>query len=157
MAAPADRLEMVRLAIAGNPAFGASEIELWREGPSYSIDTVRQLRTEHADWDIHFLVGADSLPELPTWFRAAELAALCKFVVASRPGQELHNLEPLRCTFSEEQIAAIAARCIEIPLMGVSSTEIRQRVREGRSIRYLVPEAVREYVLRRGLYRQQEG
>jgi nicotinate-nucleotide adenylyltransferase len=152
MASPADRLEMVRLAIAGNPAFEVCEIELWRDGPSYSIDTVRQLRAEHEDWDVHFLIGADSLPELPTWYRAAELAALCKFVAASRPGQTLRNLEPLRCAFTEEQIAAIASRCIEIPLIGVSSTEIRQRVHEGRSIRYLVPDAVREYIARRRLY-----
>lgn len=153
MAPPADRLEMVRLAIAGNPAFEASEIELWRDGPSYSIDTVTRFRADHEDWDIHFLIGADTLPELPTWYRAEDLAARCKFVVASRPGQSLRNLDPLRGTFTEDQIAAVAARCIEIPLIGVSSTEIRQRVREGCSIRYLVPEAVMDYIRGRGLYR----
>ena len=153
MASAADRLEMVKLAIADHGAFEACDVELRRDGPSYSIDTVRQLRAQHGDgWDIHFLIGADTLPELPTWFHAAELADLCKFVVASRPGQSLANLEPLRGTFTEAQIEATASRRIEIPLIGVSSTEIRRRVREGRSIRYLVPEAVREFIIRHGLY-----
>jgi len=155
MASPADRLAMVELAIAGNPAFAASDIELRRDGKSYSIDTVRQLRAEHPEgWDVHFIVGADTLPELPTWHRAAELADLCKFVVASRPGQSLDNLEPLRGTFTEEQIQAVVSRRIEIPPIGVSSTEIRRRVREGLSIRYLVPEAVGDYILEHGLYRE---
>jgi nicotinate-nucleotide adenylyltransferase len=155
MASPADRLRMVELAIADNQAFAASDIELRRDGKSYSIDTVRQLQAEHPEgWDVHFIVGADTLPELPTWYRAAELADLCKFVVASRPGQSLGDFEPLRGTFADSQIEAIASRCVEITPVGVSSTEIRRRVREGLSIRYLVPEGVREYILEHGLYRE---
>jgi len=154
MASPADRLHMVRLAVADNERFEACDIELRRDGPSYSLHTVEQLQKESANTlDIHFLIGADTLPELPTWYHVSELAALCKFVVFSRPGGSLDDLAPLRGVLSEEQIAAIASRRLEMPLIGVSSTEIRRRVREGRSIRYLVPEAVRRYILERGLYR----
>lgn len=154
--APAeDRLRMVQLAIADNPAFEASDIELRREGPSYSIDTVQELRAQSGGtWDIHFLVGADTLPELPAWHRVGELADLCKFAVFSRPGESLDALDPLRAALRDDQVAAIAARRFEIPLIGVSSTDIRRRMREGRSIRYLVPEAVRRYIVARGLYRE---
>lgn len=154
--APAeDRLRMVQLAIAGSPAFEASDVELRRQGPSYSIDTVRQLREQsEGRWDIHFLVGADTLPELPAWHRVGELADLCRFVVFSRPGGSLDALEPLRAALREDQVAAIAARRFEMPLIGVSSTDIRRRVREGLSIRYLVPEAVGQYIAAKGLYRE---
>jgi len=154
--APAeDRLRMVQLAIADNPAFEASDIELRREGPSYSFDTLQHLREQSGgEWDRHFLVGADTLPELPAWHRVRELADLCKFVVFSRPGESLDALEPLRGALRDDQVAGIAARRIEIPLIGVSSTEVRRRVREGLSVRYLVPEAVRRYIVAKGLYRQ---
>lgn len=153
--APAEhRLRMVELAVAGNPAFEARDLELRREGPSYSLDTVRELRAARGEaWDLYFVIGADTLPELATWHRVAELAELCKFVVFSRPGQRLGDVEPLRGVLGEEQIAAIAGRCFEMPRMDVSSTQIRRRVREGRSIRYLVPEPVRRYILDCELYR----
>lgn len=161
--APAeDRLRMVQLAIADNPAFEATDLELCRGEPSYSIDTVQQLREQSGgEWDIHFLVGADTLAELPAWHRIGELADLCKFVVFSRPEERgagtprpQDALEPLRTALRDDQVAAIAARRIEIPLIGVSSTDIRRRVREGVSIRYLVPEAVRCTIVAKGLYRQ---
>jgi nicotinate-nucleotide adenylyltransferase len=146
---------MVQLAIADDPAFEASDIELRRQGPTYSFDTVRQFRDQSGDaWDIYFLIGADTLPELPTWHRVRELADLCKFAVFSRPGESLDVLDRLRGALSDAQIAAIAGRRIEIPLIGVSSTDIRRRVRDGVSIRYLVPEAVRRYIVAKGLYRQ---
>ena len=155
LAPPEDRLRMVQMAIEGNPAFEASDIELRREGPSYSIDTVSELRAASGgEWDIHFLIGADTLPELPTWHRVRELADLCKFVVFSRPGASLEALGALRVALRKDQIAAIERRRINIPLIGVSSTEIRRRVRQGRSIRYLVPETVRRYIIERGLYRE---
>lgn len=153
MAAGADRLRMVELAAAGNPALAASDIELRREGRSYSLATVRALLTEHPDWDVHFLIGADTLPELPTWYRIRELAGRCKFVVANRPGEPLDRFDVLRPALTAEQVEAIRRRVIEIPPMGVSSTEVRRRVSEGRSIRYLVPEPVRQYILERGLYK----
>ncbi len=151
--APAEhRLRMVELASAGNPGLEPSDIELRREGESYSLHTVEQLLDEHGDWDIRFLIGADTLPELPTWYRIRELAGLCKFVVANRPGGSLDCFDSLRPALTDEQIAGLRQRIIEIPPMGVSSTDIRRRVRAGRSIRYLVTEPVREYILQHELY-----
>ena len=152
--APAEhRLRMVELALTDHPAFAASDIELDREGPSYSIVTVEQLIAGHADWDIHFLIGADTLPELPTWYHVAELADLCKFAVFARPGESIGDTEPLRGALRDDQIAAIRRRCFATPLIGVSSTDVRRRVHEGRSIRYLVPESVRAYIDEHELYR----
>jgi nicotinate-nucleotide adenylyltransferase len=153
MASAEDRLRMVEAAIDGNPAFRACDIELRREGPSYSIDTVRELldRSE-GTWDIHFLIGADSLAELPTWYDVAELARLCRFVVFRRPGDDLGDLEPLKGVLDDEQIEAIAQRRFDMPLIGVSATDIRRLVREGRSVRYLVPDAVRRIIEEHRLY-----
>ncbi|MFW6161465.1 MAG: nicotinate-nucleotide adenylyltransferase [Planctomycetota bacterium] len=147
-----DRLAMVGLAIAGHPAFEASEVELGREGPSYSIITVEQLQAAHPDWAIYFLIGADTLPELPTWYHIAELAGLCQFAVFARPGESLDDTEPLRGVLTEEQIAGIEDHCFHTPLIGISSTEVRRRVGEGGSIRYLVPDPVRRYIEEHGLY-----
>jgi len=153
MASAEDRLRMVELAIAGNPAFRACDIELRREGPSYSIDTVQEMiERSEGTWDIHFLIGADSLAELPTWYHVAKLARLCKFVVFRRPGDALGDLGPLHGVLDDEQIEAIAARRFDMPLIGVSATDIRRRVREGRSIRYLVPDAVQRIIQERRLY-----
>lgn len=148
-----DRLAMVGLAIAGHPAFEASDIELGRDGPSYSLITVEQLQAAHHGWEVYFLIGGDTLPELPTWYHVAELADLCQFAVFARPGERLGDVEPLRGVLAEEQIAGIQAHCFETPLIGISSTALRRRVGEGRSIRYLVPEAVRRYIEDHGLYR----
>ena len=152
--APAEhRLRMVELAVEGHAGFEVSDVELRREGPSYSLVTVQQLQAAHPDWDICFLIGADTLPELPTWYHIAELASVCQFAVFARPGESLDDVAPLRGTLSDAQIAAIREHCFEIPLMGISSTDVRRRVGEGRSLRYLVPEPVRLYIHEHGLYR----
>jgi nicotinate-nucleotide adenylyltransferase len=153
LAPPADRLRMVALAVEGHPGFEASDVELGRDGPSYTIVTVQQLGAAHPDWQVYFLIGADTLPELPTWYHVAELADLCQFAVFGRPGSSLDDTQALRGTLSDRQIAAIRRHSFAIPLMGVSSTDVRRRVREGRSIRYLVPEPVRLYIHEHGLYR----
>ncbi|MFP4056757.1 MAG: nicotinate-nucleotide adenylyltransferase [Candidatus Brocadiia bacterium] len=154
LAPPEHRLRMAELAVEGAEGFEASDIELRRDGPSYSIQTVRELRERSGGtWDIHFLVGSDSLPELPTWYRIGQLAELCKFAVFHRPGAPLDDLAALRGTLSPAQIQAIAGRRFQMPLIGISSTDIRRRVRQGRPIRYLVPEAVRRYILDHELYR----
>ena len=154
MAPPAERLRMVELAVAADPLLEACDVELHRGGPSYSIDTVRGLLAGHAgDWRVHFLIGADTLHELPTWYHIAELADLCDFCVANRPGHRLDGFGALSPPLRPDQVDAIRDRVIAIPPMGVSSTAIRRRVRDGRSIRYLVPEAVRRHIDERGLYR----
>ena len=144
------RLAMLERAIAGNPRLGASAIELGPdlEGgpparPSYTIDTVRRLKAEGAR-DVALILGADSLVELGTWREPEALAAECRLLVVERPGVDLGAAPaPFRRR----------ATLVRAPLIAISSSEVRRRVGAGLSIRYLVPESVREYILEHGLYR----
>lgn len=145
----AHRLQMVRLAIASHPAFALSRLDVDRPGPHYSVDMVRLFLEEApAGTEVFFLVGADSLEDMPTWKDPAHLLDLCHVLAMSRPGHQ-PNLEALA-----QVLPAVRERVqvLPMPLIGISGTEIRRRVREGRSIRYLVPEEVRQYILAHGLY-----
>jgi nicotinate-nucleotide adenylyltransferase len=147
-----DRFEMVRLAIASNPAFRASRIEIDRPGPSYTIDTVRALRREHPDTEFHVILGADAMAELPEWKRHRALLDEARFIIVSRPGT---TWDDLRRRLPEEYLQS--AHLLDIPAVDVSSSEIRERVRRGEPIRYLVPPAVEQYIARKGLYREWPG
>jgi len=153
LAAARHRMEMTRVAVQGNPFFEVSEIEVERSGPSYTIDTIRELRSRH-DGEIFLIVGADTIDELGTWKDVGELLRMCRLAVGMRPGCELPGREELE---RKTGVAAdhILAEIVSIPQMEISSTEIRRRVREGKTVRYLVPERVREYIEREGLYRQE--
>ena len=146
------RCNMVRLAIRGNDRFRISTMEIRRRSPSYSIDTITQLRRARPSADIFFIIGADTILELHTWKRIRDLATLCTFAVAVRPGFSLRRLDDLRAVLGEEAVAAMKASIIRVPPIGVSSTDIRRRIAEGRSIRYLVPAAVERYIREKGLY-----
>ena len=149
------RCEMVKLAIAEEPIFALSDFDLAREGPSYTIETVAHFRQEFGPATVlHWIIGADSLPELPTWYRAGDLVESCHVVTAARPGWERIDFDALRPQFSEEQIATLRANMVETPRIDISATDIRRRVRADKSIRYLVPESVRQYILEHGLYRE---
>jgi len=147
--APAEhRFRMCELATASNPCFEVSRIEIDRPGPSYTIDTLRQLRTIHgADTELFFIIGADALLELDTWHMPDAVLAEARCIAVPRPGSELTGLASV---IGEER----AARVETVPLLGleISATDIRQRVREGRPIRYLTPDAVVDYIGREGLY-----
>ena len=139
--APAkDRLAMVRAAIRGNPRLQASDIEIRRKGVSYTIDTLRALQQNAK---LHLILGADSLGWLPKWREIREIARLAIFVVVRRPHQKTSRMP----------IKGVRVRFLDSPLIEISSTDIRARVKRGRSIRYLVPEAVDQYIARRKLYR----
>jgi len=141
----ADRLAMVEAAVAGHPAFRACDLELARGGVSYTIDTVAALQERHPGRDFHWIVGTDMMNDLPNWRRIEELAARVTFVCLSREG-ERGRKEALPAFVRERLLLA------PMPPIGISSTDIRRRRRERRSIRYQVPEAVREYIERNGLY-----
>ena len=146
---PEDRVEMVKLAIEGNQHFTVSTIEIDREGPSYSYDTVLALKTEQPSVEqIYFLTGADAVLGLPQWRNYEELLSECVFIAATRPG---FDLESLRTTMP----AALARRVVFLPIPGleISSTDIRTRIKEGRNIRYLTPDAVVGYIQSNKLYR----
>lgn len=135
-----DRLAMVRLGVAGNPQFQADPRELFRPGPSYTVDTLRELRAESPQDQLFLLVGADAACELPSWHQAEGIPALATVVALSRPGTQppAHRLIGL---------------VVEVPGIDISATGIREAVRRGESIRYLVPRAVEEYIATHGLYR----
>jgi nicotinate-nucleotide adenylyltransferase len=149
--APAEhRLEMLKLAIVSNPHFKVSTIELKRPGPSYSVDTISALRDElGAEAELFFIVGFDALAELPIWKEPSRLLGMCQVVGVRRPGYaelDWHSLE--------QAIPGVSSRVIvvEVPQIDISSTQIRQRVADGLSIRHLVPEAVERYILEHRLY-----
>jgi nicotinate-nucleotide adenylyltransferase len=154
-AAASDRLEMVRLATRGNPHFLVSDIEMHREGPSYTIDTLEQIRRMQPEARVYFIVGADSLAELAGWHRARELAERFDFIILARPGARRPSKEELAGSFGDQVARKLDGNFVTTGIFDISATEIRRRVREGRSIRYLVPAAVERYILSKGLYRSE--
>ena len=132
------RLAMLKAAIKGEPEFEVDECELLRQPPSYTIDTVEKIRRRECDAAIYCLIGEDNVEQLPRWHRFADLEKTVRFVVLDRSGkQPLHSYQLIQ-------------RRIDI-----SATEIRRRVAQRESIRYLVPESVKEIVQRKKLYREQ--
>ena len=140
------RYAMALIATAAHPAFRVSRVEIERDGPSYSIDTVRHFQAEGQE--LFFLLGADAVLEIATWRSWRELLAACTFVALPRPG---YDLARLHAELPTAQAARV--RVVEAPGIEVSATEIRRRVRAGRSIRYLAPEGVCAYIAKHGLYR----
>ncbi|HOB74113.1 MAG TPA: nicotinate (nicotinamide) nucleotide adenylyltransferase [Phycisphaerae bacterium] len=155
LASAMDRLEMARLAVADEVGLDVSDVEVYREGPSYTFLTVEHYRRLLGpDVPLYWVIGGDTLPELHTWYRISELVEQCRIVTAVRPGYEELDLSPLGRVLSAGQIDRLREGILPTPLIDISATQIRRRIGEGRSIRYLVPEAVREYIESRGLYRE---
>jgi len=139
------RRGMLEAAIADNPLFRVEDIELRREGTSYTIDTVTALRERHPDAEFFWIVGSDMVKDLPNWRRIAELARQVSFIGLERPDQP-----------SDDELlpAYIRSRLIRaaMPPMGISSTDIRRRLRERHPVRYLLPDPVIDFIQRNGLY-----
>jgi nicotinate-nucleotide adenylyltransferase len=159
LAPAAERLTMCRLAVAGEPLFEVSDWELTQAGPNYTLHTVEQFLTGRAAdamatarEQLCWLIGMDSLLELETWHRATELVERCTIVTTSRPGTEPPDPERLARHFNAVQVQRLLANVIEGPRIDISATDIRGRVAAGRSIRYLVPEAVAAHIAAQRLY-----
>jgi nicotinate-nucleotide adenylyltransferase len=149
-AAPAEhRVAMVQLAITDNPCFAVSRVDVDRPGPSYTVDTLEFLRREWPNAELWFIVGSDSLTTLPRWRSPARILELARLAAVRRPGTEV-GLATLR-----QALPQLDSRLdwVEAPLIDISATDLRRCVSEGRSIRYRVTEAVREYIEAHGLYR----
>jgi nicotinate-nucleotide adenylyltransferase len=150
----ADRLAMCGLAISGEPLFEVSDLEIRRPGLSFTILTIEAFRAQVGpDVPLAWIIGGDSLPELHTWYRAGELVEACRIVTAVRPGHETSDLQGLRRVLSAGQIERLLSDVITTPRIDISSTDVRGRLRDGRSVRYLVPDAVIDYAAARDLYR----
>jgi nicotinate-nucleotide adenylyltransferase len=146
LAAPEHRLQMCRRAVAGNAMFDVSDLELTRQGPSYTIDTARELRRQ--GWDrVAWLVGADMVPILPSWHKPDDLLREVELIVMARPGWSF-DWGALPPPFQR-----LAAQVVEAPLIDISATMVRRRIQAGRSERYLTPDPVIEYITAHGLYR----
>jgi nicotinate-nucleotide adenylyltransferase len=142
------RLAMLELALIDNPRFEISRVDVDRAGPHYSLDTVQIVQSQYPDAELYFVMGGDSLRDLPTWHRPAEFIRRCKLAVMGRPGAEA------RPDMHEGILPGLAERVVMIdsPLIEISSTEIVQRVSEGRSVRYLLPDTVLAYIQQHNLY-----
>ena len=134
-----DRAAMLRTAVAGNARFGLDLREIKRGGVSYTTHTLRDLRHELPSDELFLLIGADAARELGKWHEAEDLASLAEVVVLSRPGQQVSDCD-------------VPCRFVEVPAIGVSASLVREAVRRGTSIRYLVPSAVAEYIESHSLY-----
>ena len=139
------RFRMTQLAVEGNPSFSVSDIELKRKGLSYTVDTLRELKELHPRSQVYFLTGSDVVHELDAWKHPEQIFRLAKVVIATRPGFDDFDR---RNRFAKKSIVA--------PITGidVSSSEIRRRVKKGKSIKYLIPSRVEDYIKKKKLYRR---
>jgi nicotinate-nucleotide adenylyltransferase len=138
-----DRYLMAVVATASNPRFSVSRIDVDRPGPTYTIDTLRDLRAQRGDADFHFITGADALAAMLSWRNAHDLFELAHFVGVTRPGHHL----------ADPGFPAGGVSLVEIPALTISSTDCRDRVRRGLPVWYLVPDGVVQYISKRRLYR----
>jgi nicotinate-nucleotide adenylyltransferase len=146
------RFAMTLLSVASNPFFRVSRREIERTGPSYSVDTLQEYGREWPGADLFFITGADAILEILTWHRPEEAVRLCTFIAATRPGYDLSRLERV---LPPEYLARI--RTVSVPGIEISSTDIRERLCQGKSIRYLVAEPVEQYIATYALYRGEGG
>lgn len=138
-----DRYLMTVIATASNPRFSVSRVDIDRPGPTYTVDTLRDIRAARGgDWDLYFITGADAMAKIVTWRDADDCFDLAHFVGCTRPGHDV-NLDGL----PRDKVSVI-----EVPALAISSTDCRDRVASGEPIWYLVPDGVVQYVSKRNLY-----
>jgi nicotinate-nucleotide adenylyltransferase len=143
------RYAMTVLATASHPDFECSRMEMDRPGPSYSVDTIRQIKRDYGtDMQVYFITGADAILEILTWHEHDKLKSLCKFIAATRPG---YDLDELKHRVPKDYLDQTVF--LEVPGVHISSTDLRARIAEGEPIKYMVPESIEAYILKSGLYR----
>lgn len=153
VAADTDRIAMLQLAIDGYKAFEYSNVEMNRAEPSYTIDTIRQLRVKFGEnCEFYWLIGADMLNDLPLWYKINDLLSECNICVMNRGGYQKPDFDRLRGRLNPEHIAGLKKNMLDTPLIEISSTEIRKKIAEGQDVSLLLPPAVLDYVKRRKLY-----
>ncbi len=139
----AHRLTMTQIAIQGNDRFESSRIELERPGTSYTIDTLREIKQQFSPGKTFLFIGLDQLAIFDTWYKSEEIFEIADVVVMARPSHSFDEIDPILMN---------RVKILSIPLLDISSTDIRERVRAGKSIRYLVPDGVRKYIMEHRLY-----
>jgi nicotinate-nucleotide adenylyltransferase len=142
-----DRYLMVVIATASNPHFSVSRAEIDRDGPTYTVDTLRQLRADHPDAELFFITGSDALAQILGWRDSGELFDLAHFVGVSRPGYDAVDLAGL---------PSGSVTQLEVPALAISSSDLRARVSAGMPVHYLVPDGVVQHISKRHLYRSDQ-
>jgi nicotinate-nucleotide adenylyltransferase len=137
-----ERYLMTEIATAANPQFKVSTIDIDRSGPTYTVDTLRDLKAAYPDADLFFITGADAVTAIAGWKDSEELWGLAQFVAVTRPGHQLDL----------PAAPEGAIQLLEIPALAISSTDIRERVSEGKPIWYLVPDGIVQFIAKHGLY-----
>jgi nicotinate-nucleotide adenylyltransferase len=151
------RVEMLALALAGNPAFRIDELEKERSGPSYTVDTLAELHRRHPAYEFFLLVGSDTLSDLPHWYEPVRLLALSGLLVAARPNNPVLTAEQLRVQLHLPENVPLRLGVVETPQIDISSRDLRRRAGAGRSLRYFLPRAVECYIHDKRLYRENPG
>ena len=141
---PEQRYLMTVVATASNPRFSVSRVDVDRPGPTYAVDTLRDLQAERGDVDLFFITGADALAKILTWHAVEEALTLAHFVGVTRPGHALEAVAGL---------PSGSVTLVDVPALAISSTDVRERVRAGRPVWYLVPDGVVQHIAKAGLYR----
>lgn len=147
------RVAMLKAAVEDNFNFEVSEIETQRRDVSYTIDTVRELLKRHQESELFFIIGSDSLMELHSWKQIDELLDLCTFITIIRPGIDMEKLLSADLGVGVEHQERLRANMVQGQLMDISSSDIRHRIAEGMSIKYLVPPSVEMYIAEHNLYK----
>ena len=147
------RYRMTALATSSNSGFEVSRLEVDKAGITYTFDTMEELRSIYGEApEIYFITGADAVLELLTWYKIGELLTLCKFIAVTRPGFDICKLEQKIAEISSKYDGEII--CLEVPLLEISSTDIRERIKNGKPVKYLLPEEVEAYIHKNGLYKE---
>lgn len=147
------RYAMTSQAVRSNPYFEVSDIEINRNGYTYTLDTIKQLKRLYGnDIELLFITGADALLEIETWYKVKELLTQCSFVAVTRPGYDKTKLEQKLSELRSKYNGVFFI--VDVPGLNISSTDIRNRMISGSSIRYLLPEPVAQYIFENGLYKE---
>jgi nicotinate-nucleotide adenylyltransferase len=148
----AHRVDMLRLAVAGHPVFQIDELEKNRSGLSYTADTLEELHRREPEGELWLMVGSDCLPDIPGWHEPARMVASAGLLIVARPNSQIWSPAELRTNLRLSAKQELRYQTVEMPLIDISSRDLRCRVAEGRSIRYLVPRAVECYIETHVLY-----
>ena len=146
------RVEMLSLAISGHPPFRIEEMEKNRPGPSYTVDTLTQLQQARPGDDLCFIIGSDSLHDLPLWYQPRRILELATLLVVARADWPTFSAKKLKESLELADEFPLRYEVVEAPLITISSREIRRRIGERRSVRYMIPRAVEAYIEDKGLY-----
>ncbi len=148
---PWDRYFMTQLATMSNEKFTVSDIEIKKTEKSYTLNTLMQFKEMYPDTEFYFITGTDAVIDLPNWHEPKKLLSLCKFIAVSRPGTEKEIIETKIKEIRESLNGHI--ELMQVPMLQISSTDIRERFKNGISSKYLLPEPVEQYIIKNNLYR----